>query len=86
MSDDTSGMPPDGAIVDPDFHLLRQLERGICSEPDCDEPILGWCAVCDLWGPGYAPKWCEYHLLMHCARRTGHAAELTYDGRIVARR
>lgn len=31
-------------------------EHGICSCPDCSEPIIGWVAV--DWGP----KLCEQHL------------------------
>ncbi len=25
-----------------------QRAHGLCSVPDCDEPIQGWCAVCGL--------------------------------------
>jgi hypothetical protein len=47
----------------------RQRERGLCSVPDCDEPIDGWCATCDTLGPFQAPKWCAVHLLRHAADR-----------------
>ena len=45
-------------------HLQR--ERGICSKPDCDQPIEGWCATCDVEGPFRAPKLCTKHLAQHC--------------------
>lgn len=49
-------------------HLLRmQRERGICSVPECDQPIAGWCATCAKRGAFQAPKWCREHLAAHCA-------------------
>lgn len=62
---------------------LRQLqrERGICSEPDCDQPIAGWCDTCDALGPFKAPKLCERHLAEHFARHAGHVAYRPYDAR-----
>ncbi|HEX6819548.1 MAG TPA: hypothetical protein VF120_14315 [Ktedonobacterales bacterium] len=55
-----------------------QRERGICSEPECDQPIAGWCDTCDALGPFKAPKWCEAHLSAHC-RPAGHVPCLLYD-------
>ena len=67
----------------PSLTRLHQLqrERGICSEPDCDLPIEGWCATCDQRGPFKAPKWCAIHLALHCGlyRHTGHYPYLPYD-------
>jgi hypothetical protein len=44
----------------------------MCSDPDCDEPVAGWCATCDASGPFKAPKWCEAHLRAHLAAHRGH--------------
>jgi hypothetical protein len=52
-----------------------QRERGMCSDPDCDKPIAGWCDTCDQRQPfhiGQAPKWCEAHLRAHLAAHRGH--------------
>lgn len=59
---------------------LRQLqrERGLCSEPDCSQPIDGWCDTCDMrQGPRKAPKLCERHLAAH-TEPTGHAPYRPY--------
>lgn len=62
-----AGAPPDA------------LDTGgeICSVPDCDRPIAGWCATCaeqGTYGSGrgegveqLAPQWCAEHLAAHCA-------------------
>jgi hypothetical protein len=55
-----------------------QRERGLCSDPDCDEPIMGWCATCDTQGAFKAPKLCRDHLMLHMAW-TGHHPYLLYD-------
>lgn len=55
-----------------------QRERGICSEPECEMPIAGWCATCDARGPFQAPKWCLMHLGLHQAV-TKHTAYYPYD-------
>ncbi len=60
----------------------RQRERGMCSDPDCDEPIAGWCDTCDTCdagGPLKAPKWCEAHLRAHLAAHRVHVPYWRYD-------
>lgn len=54
-----------------------QRERGICSEPECEMPIAGWCATCNAKGPFKAPKWCFIHLSLHWIV-TGARHELSY--------
>jgi hypothetical protein len=56
-----------------------QRERGLCSDPDCDAPIAGWCATCDAGGPFKAPKLCEAHLRAHLAAHRGHTPYWRYD-------
>src|SRR5258708_35778020 len=45
-----------------------QRERGLCSDPDRDAPIAGWCATCDPGGRVQPPQWCERRLSAHPAR------------------
>jgi hypothetical protein len=54
-----------------------QRERGICSDPDCDQPIAGWCGDCDARGAFQAPKLCAAHLMDHC-ERAAHTPYLLY--------
>ena len=56
-----------------------QRERGMCSDPDCDEPIAGWCDTCDAGGPFKAPKWCEAHMRAHLAAHRGHMPYRRYS-------
>lgn len=55
----------------------QQRERGMCSDPDCDEPIEGWCHTCDERGPFLAPKLCARHLAEH-THAAGHEAAHPY--------
>jgi hypothetical protein len=58
----------------------QRRARGICSDPDCGNPIAGWCATCDALGPFKAPKWCERHLLAHIRAAPGrHQPYWRYD-------
>lgn len=43
----------------------QQMVCGICSVPDCDEPIAGYCAA------HHSAKLCSHHLSLHLA---DHAA------------
>lgn len=64
-----------------DEQIQRVRERGMCSEPDCDQPIEGWCDTCDQRGPFKAPKLCALHLSVHCGLY-GHAGYYPYEVRI----
>ena len=77
-SDMPAGSPHNSSSLAPGH--LRQLQReyGICSEPDCDQPIAGWCDTCDQRGPFKAPKWCASHLDAHLRQHSGHVAYYPY--------
>lgn len=48
----------DGTISAEAAAKERRRLRGICSEPDCDQPIDGWCEGCDA-------KLCAHHIEQH---------------------
>lgn len=55
-------------VLDPQTAEALCRERGICSAPECDQPIAGWCSTCDARGPFQAPKLCARHLTAHVQR------------------
>jgi hypothetical protein len=57
---------------DDPYRDWQRRRQGICSSPDCGNPIEGWCDTCDAGGPFKAPKWCEPHLRAHLATHRGH--------------
>lgn len=54
------------------YRAWLQREHGLCSDPTCDEPIMGWCQTCQDAGPFKAPKWCDLHLLAHLRDQPDH--------------
>jgi hypothetical protein len=61
-----------------------QREHGICSDPNCDEPIWGWCDTCHQSGTVWAPKLCDVHLLAHLAAHPDHWPYWPWDKTVPA--